>query len=126
MFDTIGCEYHTFAMELLPNEARFLIDSVVVRRMPDRLIPVGNKHYDWITTMPRTPVNVHIGEMDIDGDESTAFETNYFKTHTNCPGCGDVEIPPGSGHWYHAAHLRVDYVKVYDIPSNVTVPGFPQ
>jgi hypothetical protein len=126
MIEMTEYTYHTFALELLPHEARFLIDGNVIRRMPDRLIPIGNRHYDWITTMQRAPDNIHISGMDIDADWVTPVETNYFKTHTSCPGCGDVEIPPGSGHWYHAAHLRVDYVKVFDVPSDVTIPGFPQ
>ncbi|MFI5201155.1 MAG: hypothetical protein ACHQNE_02055, partial [Candidatus Kapaibacterium sp.] len=43
---TGGYTYHTFAMEWLPHEVRYLIDSVVVCRFPDRLIPPGNPYYD--------------------------------------------------------------------------------
>ncbi len=53
-------------MEWLPHEVRYLIDSNVVRRFPDRLVPKTSKYYDWVTTEPRTPASIYPAEFDID------------------------------------------------------------
>ena len=139
--------YHSFAMELLPNEVRILMDSNVVWRSPDRLIPPGNHFYDWASKIPRSPVGIHPAEIDIDyntsdpfGADSTTFfwgpgrdtmqywnsvtghERQYLDQHPNNPGCWDVTI---GGKTYHAAHHLIDYAKIWDIPADVKVPDFP-
>ncbi len=141
---TGGYQYHTFAMELLPNEVRFLIDSVVVERWPDRMVPPGNPYYDWAATLPRSMPNLFLAEMDVDltgtdtmgtnssiayilsGDTTynsdTYVERKYFEAHPHNPGCWDVTI---DGKTYHAAHHLVDYVKVWDVPKNVFITNYP-
>ncbi|HEY3875340.1 MAG TPA: hypothetical protein VGM92_07670 [Candidatus Kapabacteria bacterium] len=42
----------------------------------------------------------------------------YFETHTNNPGFWPVHGRP-------AAHHLLDYVKIWDIPRNVTIPDYP-
>ncbi len=142
-----GYQYHTFAMELLPHEVRYLIDSNVVRRIPDRLLPKDNPYYDFAGTIPRSMVDIRPTETDIDVGIKDTFARNdtvayssggvtyyksityqellYFATHPYNPGCWDVEIPPGSGHWVHAAHHLIDYIKVFDVPKDVQIPDYP-
>jgi hypothetical protein len=126
-YDSVGTyQYHTFTFELLPNEAEFLLDGNVVRRYPDRLIPPTDKHADWITTLPRFTPEVDFGQMTLDGLDST--EIAWLITHvdtTSTPGCWPVQVPPGTGPWYPAAHTLIDYVKIYDIPDDVKVSRFP-
>ncbi len=147
--DTVsGYQYHTYAMELLPHEIRYLVDSVVVRRFPDRLVPNTNPYYDFANSLPRGMVAINPAETDIDVGIKDTFARNdtvawvsggvtyyksityeeyhYFDTHPYNPGCWDVEIPPGSGHWVHAAHHLIDYVKVWDVPKDVIIPNYPQ
>ena len=139
-------------MELLPHEVRILMDSNVVWRSPDRLIPPGSPFYDWASKIPRSPVGIHPAEVDIDygpykdsagiiridslGMDTTSFfyegvqywysiagrERQYLDQHPNNPGCWDVTI---GGKTYHAAHHLIDYVKVWDVPADVKVPDFP-
>jgi len=153
-YATTAYRYHTFALEWLPHEVRILYDSVVVRRFPDRLIPPGDSHYDWASTQPRSNVILFPAQFDIDlgsykdtvtgltdtdwtgsynrmdgwGDflSTTKVQRQYFETHPHNPGFWDVEIPPGSTHWYPAAHHLLDYVKVWDVPKDVTIPNFPR
>jgi hypothetical protein len=123
-------------MELLPHEVRFLVDSNVVRRIPDHLVPTNTPYYDWASKIMRSPVNIHPAEFDIDLDTNDRFgvvpgtstynERHYFETHLGNPGFWDVDIPPGSGHWYHAAHHLVDYVKIWDVPTSMKISGYPQ
>ncbi len=121
--------YHTFTMEWLPHEVRFLYDSVVVRRFPDRLVPRGNKYYDWVTTEPRIPASIYPAELDVDFGNSTDslgvvpgsasyIERQYFMAHTSNPGFWPVYGQP-------AAHHLLDYVKVWDVPKDVIIPGYP-
>lgn len=135
-------KYHTFAMEFLPNEVRFLVDSNVVRRLPDRLVPIGSPYYDWIAKLPRSLAGIHPVTMDIDkspndpygrdtatedwGDGKihyssiTHAERKYFEDHgADCPGCKDVN-------GQHVAHTRIDYFKIWDVPADVKISGFPQ
>ena len=140
-------------MEWLPHEVRILYDSVVVRRFPDRLIPPGNPQYDWVSTQPRSNIELFPAQFDIDlgtytdtitklkdtdwfgtygardgyGDflSITKQQRQYFETHTTNPGFWPVEIPPGSGIWYPAAHHLLDYVKIWDVPKDVTIPKYP-
>ncbi len=139
--DSTPYRYHTFAMEFLPHEVRFLVDSNVVRRWPDHLIPPGNPYYDWITTQPRSMLTIHPGEFDMDnnsknadpfgGDDTSGYwmgwlgynsityeERHYFETHPHNPGCWDVN-------GQHAAHHLLDYVKVWDVPKDVKIPDYP-
>ncbi|HZK76058.1 MAG TPA: hypothetical protein VFD13_04040 [Candidatus Kapabacteria bacterium] len=136
-------KYHTFSMEWLPHEVRFLIDSNVVRRIPDRLTPPGTPYSDWATTGARSPANIRPAEFDIDvgngsdplGTDDTVaylmsdgtqvfksityYERKYFESHTHNPGFWDVNGRP-------AAHHLLDYVKIWDLPSDMIVPKFPQ
>jgi hypothetical protein len=137
-----GYEYHTFAMEWLPHEIRYLVDSVVVRRFPDRLVPKGNPYYDWISTMPRSLASIRPAEVDMDAnsnnfdlygtDDTVAYtydgvtfyksinyqERHYFETHTGNPGFWPVDGKP-------AAHHLIDYIKVWDVPADVKIPDLP-
>ena len=105
--------YHTFTLELLPHEAEFLLDGNVVRRYPDRLVPIGDPHADWVTSLARFTPQIYLGQMDLDID---AGYLNEVARHIqlNYPGCA-------SG----AAHEKIDYIKIYDIPDEVQVLGFP-
>lgn len=117
--DTTGhYEYHTFAMEWLPHEVRFLVDSVVVRRWPDRLVPPGNPNFDWVTQTGRSPAWFHPAELDVDN----AYDQTYFEHEVSSgwPGCW----PDKYGR--PAAHHLLDYVKVWDVPKDVIVPSYPQ
>jgi hypothetical protein len=115
-------KYHTFAMEMLPHEVRILYDSVVVRRIPDRLIPPGNKFYDWACTYARNELNVHPAEMDIDGGSSGISERNFFEQYdTSCSGCWPVTI---GGVTYPAAHHLVDYMRIWDMPADAKIQPY--
>lgn len=141
-----GYEYHTFAMELLPNEVRLLMDSNVVWRSPDRMVSPGNKYFNWASWIPRSPVGMNPAEEDIDlnpsdslGSDTTTFMfdgVKYWNSITGrerqsldhaasvpgWPGVWDVTI---GGRTYHAAHHVVDYVKIWGVPANMNVPDFP-
>ena len=125
-----GYEYHTFAMEWLPHEVRYLVDSVVVRRYPDRLVPPGDPHYDWVTTMPRGLAGIWPAETDFDGGSiadmfdttTTAYqERKYFEHAASVPGWPGFSNVNGKP----AAHYLVDYIKVWDVPKNVFIPNLP-
>jgi hypothetical protein len=141
--DTIGdYKYHTFAVEVLPHELRYLIDSNVVLRLPDRLIPPGNKEFGL--NLDRGPADLRIGEFDLEGSDPFGLDTTfvywlpdtitkhynsvtyaekkYFEDHPHNPGFRDVTI---NGKTYHAAHNLIDYVKIWDVPKDVKIPDFP-
>jgi hypothetical protein len=134
-YDTTGgYEYHTFSMEMLPHEVRFLVDSNVVRRIPDRLVPPGNPYYDRATQIPRSPPNIFPSEMDM-GNPSDPFGLDtgsemytcrkYFEhaaAASSWPGFWPVSV---GGHTYPAAHLLLDYIKMWDVPADVKIPDFP-
>ena len=126
--DTIPYRYHTFTMEWLPHEVRFLYDSVVVYRFPDRMIPPGDPYYDWVERFGRSPVNILPGEFDGDDElnsldshgnptQSAQITQNFFLAHL-----GNASM----GFWNGAAHHLLDYVKVWDVPRDVIIPGFPK
>jgi hypothetical protein len=136
-------QYHTFAMEWLPHEVRFLIDSVVVRRLPDRMIPPGTPYSDWITTTPRSPTVFTPGEEGIDYKAYDPLGTNdsigpgwwssiynspayverqYFEHAASVAGWPGFEVVDGKT----VAHHMIDYVKVWDVPKDVFIPNFPQ
>src|SRR5579871_5481055 len=101
------------AMEWLPHEVRILFDSVVVRRFPDRLLPPNSPYYNWVEGFGRAPVNVIPGEFDaddvlVDPSYNATYTQRWFLAHV-----GDV----GTGYWNGAAHHRLDYVKVFDVPK---------
>jgi hypothetical protein len=102
-------KYHTFTMELYPYEARLLMDGAVVRRWPDRMIPDTDWRYQNL--FPRTPMNIRIGEFDVDADptvyaaEKADFESRYGRGGT-------------ASQW-------VDYFKIWDLPTNTTLPSYP-
>ncbi len=119
-------------MEWLPHEVRYLIDSNVVRRFPDRLVPKTSKYYDWVTTEPRTPASIYPAEFDIDfgspdndslgiiPGSASYFERQYFLSHDSTTGEGFWPV-----HGMPAAHHLLDYVKVWDVPKDVIIPGYP-
>ncbi len=51
------------------------------------------------------------------------MERQYFETHLGNPGFKDVTI---GGKTYHAAHHLLDYVKVWDVPADMKISGYPQ
>ena len=56
----------------------------------------------------------------------TFIQRHFFEAHdSTCQGCWDIEIPPGSGHWYPAAHHLVDYFKIWDMPADIKVRPYP-
>ena len=118
-------KYHTYGMEWLPHEVRILYDSVVVRRIPDRLVPRSSIYYDWAGTESRSPTVLRPAEVDLDGywNDTTSNgweERKYFEAHaSDCLGCW----PDANGH--PAAHHMLDYVKVWDIPKDVKIPDYP-
>jgi len=75
------------------------MDGNVVCRVPDRLVPPGNRSYDWASRVPRSPVNIHPPAFEIDfraadslGTDTTGqwngnyasityFERKYFEAH---------------------------------------------
>ncbi len=140
---TSSYQYHTFAMEFLPHEVRFLVDSVVVRRLPDRLIPLGSPYYDWITSLPRALTDIYPSEIDIDNtkgdpfgsDEDTvnygdglihyksltAQERHYFEHAASVSGWPGIETVGGKP----VAHHMIDYIKVFDVPKDVKIPDYP-
>jgi hypothetical protein len=121
---TTPYKYHTFSMERLPNEIRFLVDSNVVRRFPDHMLPPGNPYFDWAARTPRGPEPLQPAEFFIESvsDPRYAGEKAFFEAHdTTCSGCKDITI---GGHTYHAAHQKVDYVKIWDVPADVKIPNF--
>ena len=110
--------YHTYSLEILPHEVRFLIDGHVLRRSPDRLIPPGDLEAGYPEIAPRSPMNIVPAEF---GPASTDSAYNsYFKAHVStCQGCWPINGQP-------AAHQMIDYVKVFDLPKDVIVPPFPK
>jgi hypothetical protein len=126
--DSTDYNYHTYAVELLPHEARFLVDGAVRQRFPDRLVPKGSQQYDYVTKFPRTPMSIEPAEIDMDGDPNDTsagsvyyMEKAYFDAnHTTCLGC----LPLTIGGQPSPHHL-VDYVKVWDLPSGSKLPDFP-
>jgi hypothetical protein len=119
--DTTSYKYHTYTMELFPHEAFFLIDGAVRFRFPDRLILPSAPQYDYVSKMPRTPMGIYsLAEIGMDGDSATyAMEKAYFEANSaTCQGCWDVN-------GQHAAHHLVDYVKIWDVPSDIIIPKFP-
>ena len=127
-------------MEVLPHEIRILYDSNVVRRIPDRLVPPGSQYYDYATNYVRTRMALLPGEFDIDLDSYidslevshvdslgqvpgtlTNKERTYFEAHVNdCAGCW----PDKNGH--PAAHHRLDYIKIWDVPSDMKISDYQQ
>ncbi len=110
-------QYHTVAMEWLPHEVRFLYDSVVVSRLPDRMIAPGDPYYQWVEGFGRAPVNVIPGEIDADDNlAAPSYTERWFLAHVTSTG---------KGYWNNAAHHRIDYIKIWDVPKDVIIPGFP-
>lgn len=126
--------YHTFAVEILPSEIRFLYDSNVVRRIPDRLIPLGDTENDLAWKLPRSHFNFFIGQLDQDNNDdahtdpfgndsgSITWEQRQSFEHA-------AASPSWAGFWpYHGknvAHDLIDYVRVWDVPSDMKIPDFP-
>ncbi|HEX5315831.1 MAG TPA: hypothetical protein VFX22_04185, partial [Candidatus Kapabacteria bacterium] len=111
--DTTGYKYHTYAMEFLPHECEFLVDGAVILRFPDRMVPPGDIRYDYVTSYPRASLPIIPGELEM---QNTPFAEAYFRNNVgSCLGC-----------WDNAAHLRIDYVKVWDVPADIKIPDFPK
>jgi hypothetical protein len=111
-------------MEWLPHEVRILYDSVVIRRLPDRLIPRNSPYYDWISTTARTLVDILPAEIDIDhgsngGPDST--EQAFFEHAASIPGWPGFETVDGKP----VAHHLIDYIKIFDVPKDVQIPNYP-
>jgi hypothetical protein len=130
--DTVSYKYHTFAMEWLPNEVRYLVDSVVVMRWPDRLVPPGNQYYDWVARMWRAPIEIQPAQFDMPGggdpfgidssDNTQMYQARKYFEHaaaqSSWPGFETIDGK-------RVAHHMLDYVKVWDVPANVKIPDFP-
>jgi len=117
--DTNGYVYHTYTMELFPHECEFFVDSLIVLRFPDRMVPKEDLRYDYVSQFPRTPIQFLLSSLGIDpgnvhGEDSieTAFFLNNVAT---APGC-----------WGGAAHGLIDYVKIWDLPSGYSVSPYKQ
>jgi hypothetical protein len=101
-----GDQWHTWTMELLPHECRFLLDGRVVQRVPDRLIPRSDKRADFVSNFPRmlTPFTV---QFEIDGGNYTAEKDDFE-------------------HRYGTQMLRkIDYMKIWALPAEYHIPKFP-
>jgi hypothetical protein len=110
-------EYHTYTMEFLPHEWRFLVDGAVVRREPDRLIPRNDKRHDFVSDFPRMLTPINFGEYDIDGSLRVAergADSDYQKRKN------DFKTRYGI-----TASEYIDYFKVWDLPSDYSVARFP-
>ena len=117
-------------MKLLPHEVRYLVDSVVVRRFPDRRVPPGNAYYDWAGTMPRSATDIHPAQNDMPGGDdifgdtvgSQMYQARVYFEHAaaqaSWPGFETIDGK-------RVAHHMLDYVKVWDVPKNVIIPNYP-
>jgi hypothetical protein len=139
--DSTGYQYHTFAMEWLPNEVRFLVDSMVVRRFPDRMVPPGNHFSNWIAAMPRGTLDLLPAEllMDLSGTDTLGTDTSHRSggwwgmnslTYVERQSFEHAASIPGwAGFWpvngRPTAHHLLDYIKVWDVPADVIIPNFP-
>ncbi|MFI5201212.1 MAG: hypothetical protein ACHQNE_02350 [Candidatus Kapaibacterium sp.] len=124
-------------MEWLPHEVRYLIDSVVVCRFPDRLIPPGNPYYDWVSTMPRQPVDIRPAETDLDYNSKDPLDTaagtlpylerKYFEDAAAFEAAHPTPGWPGFEMFDSkpVAHHLIDYIKVWDVPKDVLIPNLP-
>ena len=146
--DTTGhYEYHTFAMEFLPHEVRYLVDSVVVRRFPDRLVPPSSPYYDWVSTTPRIFPDIRPAQTDFD---LSTYQDSLHITHTDSLGTHPGTLMYQERKYFeHAAafetahpipgwpgfeminskpvaHHLIDYVKVWDVPKDVFIPNLPR
>ncbi len=83
---TGGYVYHTYTMELLPNEMRYLIDGNVVRRFPDRLIPPSNFNYDVISNVPRVATSIQPAEFGIQQSTYDSAGVSYNDSLGTHPG----------------------------------------
>jgi hypothetical protein len=126
LYDTVDdYKYHTFGVEILPHELRYLIDSNVVLRIPDRMIPVGDPAYGL--NLPRAPLDFYLGEFDLNADSAGLSQQQaYFEHAASVPGWPGFAPVTIGGVTYPAAHELIDYVRVWDIPNDVTVPNFPR
>jgi hypothetical protein len=109
-------EYHTYTFEMLPNEWRFFVDGAYVRRVPDRLIPVGDKRHNFVRDFPRmlTPAQIH---FDIDGRTRVgerAADASYLQRVL------DFVSRYGS-----QADMKIDHIKIWDLPGQYKVAPFP-
>ena len=138
---TGGYHYHTFGVEILPSEIRFLYDSTVVQRLPDRLVPRNDPEYDVVTQLGRGAFNFWIGQFDLDNNDdlSDPFgEKDSVDSHGNYTSRTyaqrrDFELhaaaPSWPGFWPYrgqpAAHDLIDYVCVWDVPSGSEITKYP-
>ena len=129
-FTTQPYRYHTFAMEWLPHEVRFLYDSVVLFRWTDHMVPPGNAYYDWVGTMSRSATEIHPAQFDLPSDTDVFGRTPgsamyqvraYFEHAASQVSWPGFETFDGK----RAAHHMLDYVKVWDVPKNVFIPTYP-
>jgi hypothetical protein len=120
MIEMTEYTYHTFAMELLPHEMRYMMDSNVMARLPDRLIPPSYKRSGLL--IERSPLDLRIAQFDLDysilATQQAYFEHAAARTTPLWPGFRNVGGKP-------AAHQLVDYVRIWDVPADVKIPNFP-
>ena len=109
--------YHRYGAEVLPHEIRIMLDSNVILRYPDRLVPPTNREFDFTTKLGRSWAKFYIGEFDFTGAADSA--SFAYASHA----------PAWAGFWrYHgqnSAHDMIDYVRVWDVPADVRIPNFP-
>ncbi|MDP4198803.1 MAG: hypothetical protein Q8922_02415 [Bacteroidota bacterium] len=117
---TGGYTYHTFGVEILPHEMRYMMDSNVMARLPDRLIPPSYRRSGLL--VERSPLDLRIAQFDLDysilATQRAYFEHAAARTTPIWPGFRDVGGKP-------AAHHLVDYVRIWDVPPDVQVSNFP-
>ncbi len=100
----IANQWHTWTMELLPHECRFLVDGIVVHRIPDHLIPPTYQQADFVSYFPRMLTPFIFGEFEFDNSSQKSMMERLYGTQMS---------------------RRIDYMRVWDLPSNYTVQQFP-
>jgi hypothetical protein len=121
LYDSLGdYTYHTFGVEILPHELRYLMDSNVVYRIPDRMVPRGNVAYNPV--FDRSPLDVRIGEFDIGNLADDIASFVHDTSFAGWPGFRPVTI---GGRSYPAAHHLIDYVRIWDVPADMKISNFP-
>jgi hypothetical protein len=109
-------EYHTYSFEFLPNEWRFFEDGALIRRVPDRLIPTSDKRHNFVRDFPRmlTPI---MFAFELDGPlrvGDRAADADYQRR------VADFVARYGS-----QADMKVDYLKIWELPGQYKVTSFP-
>lgn len=72
-----------------------------------------------VAQLARFPMAVQLPELDVEALAPLHPEKLYFESHPHNPGFEDVNGKP-------AAHHLIDYIKVWDVPTSVQIPNYPQ